>query len=141
MLSRGPMSTRPVPAGPEIELQGSQVLGRHTLRYAVAVGDVDPYALAEDAFLPLLTTIGRGGAASSPSHQALAIDGAQVSSVRRGDGGALEVRVFNPTAASTVVDLGGRQGWRIDLRGRPLAPVDGSFELGPWAIATVALRD
>jgi mannosylglycerate hydrolase len=141
LLSRGPMTTRPLPAGPEIEMDGSQVLGAHTIRYAVAVGDVDPYALAEDAFVPLLVTMGNGAADAATTHQALVVDGAQVSSVRRGDGGRLEVRVFNPTSTASTVSLGGRRGWRVDLRGRPLEAVDGSFELGPWALATVALTD
>jgi mannosylglycerate hydrolase len=136
MLSRGPMSTRPLPAGPEIALEGSQVLGRHTIGYVVAAGDVDPYALADDGFVPLLVATGAGGAAS-PLHLA----GAQVSSLRRGDGGRLEARVFNPTDTVTTVELGGRRGWLVDLRGRPLAAVEGRFDLRPWAIATVALTD
>ena len=50
-LSRGPMVSRPHPAGPEHELLGSQARGRHELRYVVAVGDVDPYGLVDDAFV------------------------------------------------------------------------------------------
>jgi mannosylglycerate hydrolase len=62
MLSQKPMSTRPLPAGPLTELQGSQSLGPHELRYVVGVGDVDPFALADDAFTPLLVTpsLGQG---------------------------------------------------------------------------------
>jgi alpha-mannosidase len=139
MLSRGPMSTRPLPAGPEIAVDGAQVLGRHRLRYAVTVGAVDPYAMAEDAFVPLLVTTSRGEGTQPPTHSTLAVTGAQVSSVRRTDGGSIEVRVFNPTEATATVDLSGRRGWRVDLRGRPIAPFEGSFELGPWAIATTVL--
>ena len=139
MLSRGPMQTRPLPAGPEIELGGAQVQGRHTLRYVVACGDIDPYVLAEDGFVPLLVTMGAGGAA--PAGQALDVSGAEVSSVRRGESGRLEVRVFNPADATTLVGLGGRRGWLIDLRGRPVAPVDGAFDLGPWQLATIALME
>jgi hypothetical protein len=50
--------------------------------------------------------------------------------------GALEVRVFNPSAAPTTVRIEGRSGWLVDLLGRPLEPFEGSFELRPWAIAT-----
>jgi len=64
-----------------------------------------------------------------------------VSSVRRGESGRLEVRVFNPADATTLVGLGGRRGWLIDLRGRPVAPVDGAFDLGPWQLATIALME
>jgi alpha-mannosidase len=139
MLSRGPMPTRPLPAGPEIPVEGAQVLGRHTVRYVVAVGDVDPYALADDGFVPLLVADGSGGEATSA--QLLEISGAEVSSLRRGDGGHLEVRLFNPRAEPTIVTLGRRRGWFVDLRGRPRGPADGSFELAPWALATVALTD
>jgi hypothetical protein len=59
--------------------------------------------------------------------------------VRRRDSGRLEVRVFNPTADAVTVDLDGRSGWLVDLRDRPLAHVDGSFELKAWGIATVHL--
>jgi mannosylglycerate hydrolase len=139
MLSRGPMPTRPLPAGPEIPIEGAQVLGRHTVRYVVAVGDVDPNALADDGFVPLLVTEGAGGEATSG--QVLAVSGAEVSSVRRGDSGHLEVRVFNPSAEPTIVTLGRRRGWLVDLRGRRRGTVDGSFELAPWSLATVALTD
>ena len=58
MLSQGPMPTRPLPAGPLIPTEGSQMLKPHTARYAVAVGDVDPYALADEVLVPLLVTTG-----------------------------------------------------------------------------------
>jgi hypothetical protein len=63
-----------------------------------------------------------------------------VSSVRR-EQGRLEVRVFNPTGGPTTVTMPGRRGWLVDLRGRPLGPFEGSFPLGPWAIATTTLDD
>jgi len=60
--------------------------------------------------------------------------------VRR-DAGELEVRVFNPTDAAATVRLPGRSGWLVDLRGRPVAPFDGSFDLRPHGIATAQLAD
>ena len=69
----------------------------------------------------------------------LRVTGAEVSAVRR-VGGALEVRVFNPTANEVRVEIGHRSGWLVDLRGQPQASVDGGFELGPWRIATLRLR-
>jgi hypothetical protein len=63
-----------------------------------------------------------------------------VSAVVRESGG-LRVRVLNPSAEPTTVTFPGRQGWRVDLRGRPLGPFEESFELGPWAFTTVALTD
>jgi hypothetical protein len=55
--------------------------------------------------------------------------------------GVLEVRVFNPTAAPTVVTIPGRTGWLVDLRGYPATPFEGSFELRPFGIATARLHD
>ena len=138
-LSRGPMTNRALPAGPIIEMEGSQVLGRHSWSYAVALGEVDPYALVDDAFLPLQVAVGQGHGDWTAVGDMLRISGVEVSAVRR-VGGALEVRVFNPTANEVHVDIGHRSGWLVDLRGQPQASVDGGFELGPWRIATLRLR-
>ena len=70
----------------------------------------------------------------------LRVEGAEVSALRR-EGGALELRVFNPTDAETTVEVEGHQGWLVDLRGRPLEPFDGSFPLRAWGIATARLTD
>ena len=61
-----------------------------------------------------------------------------MSALRR-NAGALELRVFNPTAASTTVSLGERTGWVVDLRGRPVEPFEGTVTLEPWRIATLTL--
>jgi hypothetical protein len=45
----------------------------------------------------------------------------------------------NPTAEPVTVTVPGRQGWLVDLRDRPLAPFEATFELRPWGIATLAL--
>ena len=137
-LSRGPMATRQEPAGPELALEGPQLLGPVEVRYALHVGGGDPYRLVEDAFLPLQVVVAAGGGAGPPSGSALAVEGAQVSSLRR-VGGSLEVRVFNPAPEPTTVRLPGRRGWLVDLRGRPLEPFADGFALGPWRIATARL--
>ena len=49
--------------------------------------------------------------------------------------------MFNPTAQATVVSFPGRSGWLVDLRGYPLEPFEGSFELRAFGIATARLRD
>jgi alpha-mannosidase len=140
MLSQGPMVTRPHPAGPLIPMQGPQMQGPISVRYAVQMGDdADPYALVDDAFLPLRAA--RAGGGSRPSSgQALGVSGAQVSSLRR-VGGRLELRVFNPTDEPTSVTVDGRAGWLTDLRGRAVAPFTDSFDLPPWRIATARLDD
>ena len=140
MLSGTYLAYRPLPAGPPLPVPDAQMPGRHVVRYAVAVGDTDPYALVDDAFLPLLVAAGSGAGSRPATGSALSVTGAQVSAVRRRmPGNRLEVRVFNPRDEKATVDLGGRAGWLVDLRDRPLEPVTGSFPLRPWGIATVHL--
>jgi len=138
MLSRMGMSTRPMPAGPTTPIEGPQMLGPVEVEYALAVGDVDPYALAEDVLVPLATAASFGGGDRPDSGTALTVTGAEVSSVRR-DAGRVEVRVFNPQSDPVRVELPGRSGWLVDLRGRPLVAVDGGFDLRGHGIATVQL--
>ncbi len=140
VISRGPMPARPEPAGPPLPVAGAQMLGPVVVRYAVQVGDGDPYALVDDAFLPLTAVTAPGGGRLPPSGSALVVDGAEVSAVTRGRGG-LELRVFNPTPTPTAVRLEGRSGWLVDLRGRPVAPFSDAFELGPWRIASARLAE
>lgn len=139
-LSRGPMASRPEPAGPVVPLEGPQLQGHLELRYAVQVGPVDPYELVDDAFLPLAVVTAPGGGDRPDQGQALSVEGAEVSALRRAPGG-LELRVFNPSAEPTTVRVEGRRGWLVDLRGRPLEPIEGSFDLGPGRIATARLDD
>jgi alpha-mannosidase len=139
LLSQLPMKTRPLPAGPYIAMEGSQLQKPITVRYAVQVGAVDPFALADDAFLPL-EVVRAGGGPRAASGQTLSVTGAEVSSLRR-VAGRLELRVFNPTDESTTVTIDGRNGWLVDLRGRPVEPFASSFELGSQRIATVVLDE
>ncbi len=140
VLSGTHLIYRPHPAGPPLPVVGAQMRGANTVRYAIAVGDDDdPYALADDAFLPLAVVTGTGGGVRPASGSVLRITGAQVSAVRRTHAGGLEVRVFNPTADTATVDFDGRSGWLVDLRDRPLSHFDGAFDLKPWGIATAHL--
>jgi hypothetical protein len=157
MLSQMPMPTRPLPAGPLIRMEGPQLQRRLTRRYAVAIGNVDPFALADEILVPLQVVPSSNGpgvwdatrsAGASdvadpdlPSAgSALTVEGAVVSAVTR-DGGGLAVRLFNPRDEPAEVSIDGRHGWLVDLRGRPLGPFEGSFMLRPWGIATAALSD
>jgi alpha-mannosidase len=141
MLSRPHMTYRSRPAGPSIPAEGAQVQGRRTLRYAVAVGeDLDPYALADDVFVPLDLVTGLGGGDRPATGTMLAVEGAQVSAVVRRHG-ALDVRVFNPADRETTVSIPGRLGTLVDLAGRELEPFADSFRLRPYGIATVRLTD
>ena len=140
MLSQGPMTTRPLPAGPEDPLEGPQQQGRQTLRYAVRLGDGDPYALVDDAFCPLQVAGGTGMGAVPGEGQALSVTGGEVSALYR-EGGALHLRVVNPTDEATTVTVDGRHGWRVDLRGRPVTPFEQTVTLAPHQIATLQLAD
>jgi mannosylglycerate hydrolase len=141
MLSRLGMEYRPLPAGPLTPVDGLQLQGRPIeARYALCVGCDDPYAMADDALLPLEVVHGPGGGGRATSGSALEIDGAEVSAVRR-QAGMLEVRVFNPTDRVTTVRVGSRSGWLVDLRGQTGDRFDGSFELRPFEIATFRSLD
>ncbi len=138
MLSRPAMAYRPNPAGPALAVEGPQMLGRQTLRYCLHVGDRDPYELADQAWVPLEVVRGLGSGDRGPTGTLLSVTGAEVSAVQR-VAGSLEVRVFSPSSGETIVRVEGRSGWLVDLRGRPVAPFDGSFSLPPWAVATARL--
>jgi hypothetical protein len=141
MLSQGPMTTRPLPAGPLTPMEGPQSQHRVEARFALHLGGRDPYAVVDDLSLPLQVSRGGGAAATGPSTgQALAVAGAEVSALVR-DAGQLVVRLFNPRPTATTVTIEGRAGWLVDLRGRPLQPFEGTFDLNPWQIATVNLGD
>jgi alpha-mannosidase len=153
MLSQMPMATRPLPAGPLVQAAGAQLQGTVTRRYAVAVGDVDPFALADEVLVPLRVAApagaGRGTTAAAGPAPArdlpaagsgLTVTGAEVSAVTR-EGDALVVRVFNPADAPASVRIEGRRGWLVDLRGRPLLAFEGGFGLRARGIATAVVTD
>jgi alpha-mannosidase len=140
MLSRDHMTYRPDPAGPAIPVEGPQLIGPVHLRYAIHIGDSDPYALVDQAFLPLTVLEAPGGGPRPASGTALAVDGAEVSALQR-VAGALELRVFNPTDREVTVRVTGHQGWLINLMGEAQEPFDESFPLRAWGIATARLLE
>ncbi|MBA3282871.1 MAG: hypothetical protein H0U29_11630, partial [Acidimicrobiia bacterium] len=98
-----------------------------------------------DAFTAIETVRipGRGGLGDPEVHlQALRVDGAEVTALRRTDEGRLELRVVNPTDESSTLTVSDRTGELVDLRGTPTGEgFDGAVSLGPWKIATIALDD
>jgi mannosylglycerate hydrolase len=138
-LSRGPMTYRPLPAGPVDRLHGSQMRGTHTFRYVVSIEpDVNPYELVDDAFTPMLLSTAAALGSAPATGSALRVEGAELSSVQRNNG-AIEVRLFNPTNEPTVVRINGRAGSLVDLRGRSHDTFEEEFPLGPHGIATARL--
>jgi mannosylglycerate hydrolase len=156
-LSRGPMTSRPLPAGPMMALRGSQVHGPHELRFALHVADADadngdgdgdghrasdPYDLVDAAFVPLLVTYGHGvadGVATPGQALALTTGAAVVSSVTRRPGGQ-QVRLYNPTAKAVSIEVPG-PAVHVDLRDRPIASIDGVVIVRPEQIVTVVVAD
>jgi alpha-mannosidase len=139
MLSRVEMTYRPMPAGPPDRLEGPQMAGNVEARYAISVDpDIDPFAMVDDVFLPLMPVTSNGGGHRSAPGSALVVTGAEVSAVRR-SGDELEVRVFNPTGQTAEVAING-QGRRVDLRGVRVGPFGGSLSLTPWTIETVVVN-
>jgi mannosylglycerate hydrolase len=140
MLSRIGMTLRPLPAGPMMAIEGPQMLGPVDVHYALSLGDTPPYEVATEVLDPLVTAGSFGGGDREDRGSTLSVRGAEVSSVRR-SAGQVEVRVFNPSPDATTVEIAGRSGWLVDLRGRPVAPFEGSFPLRSEGIATARLDD
>jgi alpha-mannosidase len=138
ILSRPLSAARPNIAGPPIAVNDAQMLGPVTARYAVVVGDVDPWQLGEDLWTPMKVVTGSGTGHLAEKGSRLQVNGGQVSSLRR-SAGRIEMRLFNPSDAPAQVDIPGHHGVVVDLRGNELGAWDGSLELGPWEIKTVLL--
>lgn len=142
VISRGPMATRALPAGPATPTPAAQMPGPFTTDLALHLGDRNPYEVVDDAFNPLLTAHLPGAGWGDPDRSArvLEVSGAEVSSLTRRDDGRLELRAFNPTDRSTTLEIPGRTGQITDLRGEPTgATFSGPTEIGPHQIITVAL--
>jgi mannosylglycerate hydrolase len=137
-LSRPAPAYRPNAAGPPLPLSDAQLPGRQQFRYALGVGDGDPYVLAEQVWDPMLVTAGTGGGPLAATGSRLVVEGAEVSALRRQDD-HIEVRVFNPSERATTVRIPGHEGSLVDLLGRPLARWEQGFSLRPWGIATARL--
>jgi mannosylglycerate hydrolase len=141
MLSRVGMTYRPVPAGPLTPVDGLQLVGKRIeTTYVLALGDVDPWALADDLVAPLESTTSFGGGWRAERGSGFTLEGAQLSALRLHEG-QLEVRVFNPTGTETTVSMGAAKGWLVDLRGRPTEAFDGAFSLRPFGIATALVSE
>ena len=139
LLSGVGMAYRPVPAGPLLEVDGLQMVGKRVeTRYALAVGAADPFDLAEDFLTPLEVVESLGGGSRPAAGSHLTLEGARLSALRR-EARTLEVRVYNPTGQTATVSMGTAAGWLVDLRGRPLEPFEGGFSLRPFGFATARL--
>ena len=141
MLSRLGMAYRPFPAGPLTPVEGLQMRGKQVeLRYALALDCEDPYRLADDVLLPLETVSSLGGGPRPASGTEMTVHGAEVERAAP-RGGSPRGTGLQPDCTDSGGLVPGRAGWRVDLRGYPETHFEGSFELRPFGIATVRLRD
>lgn len=154
-LSRGPMPSRPQPAGPFDRLEGAQTLKPLELRYAIQLdstdGALDPHALADHVWNPLLPLDAAGGG-DLPERGSLlplhGLDGSaaepaplDVDALRRSDEGRLELRVHATGDSTTRLGVPGRSGELVDLAGVAVGHFDDGTDVGPHRIATLHLDD
>ena len=146
-LSRGPMASRPLPAGAVDPLEGAQTLRPLTLRYVVAVdpGDsLDPYETCDRAFSPLQVVEAAGGGDLPERGSWLSLRGATVDALLPDDredaaAGGIVVRVHEADGNPGELVVEGRTGAVVDLTGAELGPFDGRTALRPHQIVTVRL--
>jgi mannosylglycerate hydrolase len=151
-LSRGPMASRPLPAGPTDRLEGPQVPGPHALRLALSVDRpglpaLDPHDAAESVWLPLPTGTAPGGGdlPATGSRLALQLEGAdggrgpEVDAVLRDDDDRLVVRLHDPEGEGGTVTVPDGAATEVDLRGRPTGRSGARLAIGPWKISTLRL--
>jgi hypothetical protein len=137
-LSKPAPRYRPNPAGPAVALEATQMLGRHTLQYALVMSTDDPWRVTDDAWTPLLVvhSAGAGHLPGAGSH--LTVRGAEVSALRRA-ADRVEIRVFNPRPTPARVEIPHHGGVLVDLRGHETARWEAAFDLGPHQFATARL--
>jgi len=150
-LSRGPMPSRPLPAGPFDRLEGAEALVPLDLRYAIAVdaptgdpsGTTDAYAMADAAWNPLLLVDAPGGGDLADSGSLLEVSDAEglgaieVDAVLRDDRGRLVVRAHPVDDRPAALSIPGRTGAVVDLRGREIDTFTGRLDVDPHRIVTV----
>jgi hypothetical protein len=139
ILSHPTVPARPNRAGPALEVPDAQMRGEHTLRYAVAVGDVDPWELAEIAWTPLLVAQARGGGGLARAGSRLEVRGGRVSALQRRMG-QLEIRMFNPADLPADVEIPGHSGFLVDLADSRLGRWAEGFTIPPWGVITAQIE-
>jgi alpha-mannosidase len=106
-ISRAGLSTRPGAAGPDIATPEAQMRGETKLALALMLdaSQSDLLPAWERFALPLRSAPARGRGPLPASGSLLELSGAQLSSLRRREG-ALEARVWNPTASASAARVG-----------------------------------
>ena len=105
----------------------------------------DCYGAADAFLVPFerARAAGTGAPTRPAAGAALRVDGAEVSAVaaRRPAGSSCACSAPRPTPGPVTIEHEGApaRGWVVDLRGRPVAPFEGSVDLRPWEICTLQL--
>jgi hypothetical protein len=147
-LSREDGSLRPVGAGPQVAIPHAQQLGPFRRSYAILLhhggwADAALPGRADDVLLPLEHAwVGATTGEIAATGARLTVEGAEVTAVIRENDGVV-VRLVRMADTPGHVDIGWdgapARAWRVNLRGHPVEPVDGGFDLAPWEIATLRL--
>ncbi|MEX0767115.1 MAG: glycoside hydrolase family 38 C-terminal domain-containing protein, partial [Microthrixaceae bacterium] len=138
-LSRGPMASRPLPAGPENQLLGAQLQKSLKLNYAISVEPLNPYEFADLVWSPLLVTTSTGGGTLDNSGARLTVSGVEVDAVLTDSEGRLTLRCHEPFGQSGRLQISGRSGQVVDLLGAERGDFHEALELRPHEIVTVVL--
>jgi alpha-mannosidase len=110
-ISRPGFDTRKGPAGPDIATPDAQMFGEHAFRLSIRRNvsrEALPSAWEED-MLPLRALRSEGGGDLADRGSLLEIDGAELSSVRRVAGGAIEARIWNPSMEPRTARVADRE--------------------------------
>lgn len=154
-LSRGPMPSRPQPAGPFDRLDGAQTIKPLVARYAIQLdttpGALDPHALADHVWNPLIPVVAPGGGDLGERGSLLALDGLdgsaraqapiEVDSLHRDDRGRLTLRVHATGGQPARLAVRGRRGSLVDLAGEVVGDFDEATDIGAHRIATLVVED
>ena len=138
-LSRGPMASRPLPAGPENELLGAQLQKPLRLNYAIALDHPDPFEFADSVWTPLQIAESEGGGPLPASGSRLSLTGMEVDALLTDRTGRLVLRCHEPLGQLGNMRIPGRTGQIIDLLGNKRGDFSEELEVRPHQILTVAL--
>jgi len=153
-LSRGPMPSRPEPAGPFVRLEGAEALVPLELRYAISLDPAGSeqtpdhaYDVADDVWNHLLVTVAPGGGDLGERGSLLRVlttdaeapGRTVVDALLRDDRGRLVLRVHAVDDRPAALSVTDRTGAVVDLRGRELDTFTGRLDVDPHRIVTVRM--
>lgn len=148
-ISRGPMTSRPMPAGPPVALPNAQLPRELTLTYALRVEaqsaepswtPEDGYGFADHTWNKPYVVQSDGGGTLPATGTKMSVGGAEVSALYRNNDGDITLRVHeaNGAPSTLTVDCSGRI---TNLLGEDTGEFAGSYSLRPHEIVTITVSD